>query len=111
LIRHREPPLGGVAIQGGVRGAVALDCFVAALLAMTWEISQATGTRWARRLCNKSEEFTEYRQRLTRSGRHNMNTTKEATLLPSGYRRNGGIMNVLAIGRRIANAILVETFC
>jgi hypothetical protein len=36
LTRHREPPLGGVAIQNsGAPGAVAMDCFVAALLAMT----------------------------------------------------------------------------
>jgi hypothetical protein len=27
LIRHREPPLGGAAIQGGASGAEALDCF------------------------------------------------------------------------------------
>jgi len=26
LIRHREPPLGGAAIQSGARSAVALDC-------------------------------------------------------------------------------------
>jgi hypothetical protein len=32
---HREPPLGGVAIQGRKLGAAALDCFVAPLLAMT----------------------------------------------------------------------------
>jgi hypothetical protein len=55
LIRHREPPLGGlaiqdgVAIQGGVRGAVALDCFVAALLAMTWDVLQEASTRRAGR--------------------------------------------------------------
>jgi hypothetical protein len=35
LTCHREPPLGGVAIQGHKLGAAALDCFVAALLAMT----------------------------------------------------------------------------
>jgi hypothetical protein len=35
LTCHREPPLGGVAIQGCKLGAAALDCFVAALLAMT----------------------------------------------------------------------------
>jgi hypothetical protein len=35
LTCHREPPLGGVAIQGRKLGAAALDCFVAALLAMT----------------------------------------------------------------------------
>jgi hypothetical protein len=35
-IRHREPPLGGVAIQGRRHRAEALDCFVAKrLLAMT----------------------------------------------------------------------------
>ncbi len=45
LICHREPPLGGVAIQGGSGGAVALDCFVAALLAMTWEFLTDTATR------------------------------------------------------------------
>jgi hypothetical protein len=35
VIRHREPPLGGAAIQGRKHRAEALDCFVAALLAMT----------------------------------------------------------------------------
>ncbi len=36
--RHREPALGGVAIQGGRTSLVhaALDCFVASLLAMTF---------------------------------------------------------------------------
>jgi hypothetical protein len=35
---HREPPLGGVAIQGRRTAVVpaALDCFVAPLLAMTF---------------------------------------------------------------------------
>jgi hypothetical protein len=49
LIRNREPPLGGVAIQRGVPGAVALDCFAAALLATTSEVLQETATRWATR--------------------------------------------------------------
>jgi hypothetical protein len=35
LLRHCEPPVGGVAIQGREHCAAALDCFVALLLAMT----------------------------------------------------------------------------
>ena len=35
LTRHCEPPLGGAAIQGRMHCAAALDCFVAALIAMT----------------------------------------------------------------------------
>jgi hypothetical protein len=59
LIRHREPPLGGVAIQRGARGAAALDCFVAALLAMTSEVLRQIATGRARRntLCHKSQNF------------------------------------------------------
>jgi hypothetical protein len=39
-IRHREPPLGGVAIQGRPHRAGPLDCFVAKrLLAMTVALS------------------------------------------------------------------------
>jgi hypothetical protein len=39
-LRHREPPLGGVAIQGRKHRAAPLDCFVAKrLLAMTLTLS------------------------------------------------------------------------
>jgi hypothetical protein len=43
LPRHREPPLGGVAIQGHrTASAAALDCFVAKpLLAMTLSSPQS----------------------------------------------------------------------
>jgi len=41
-IRHREPPLGCVAIRSGARGVVVFDCFVAGLVAMTSNVFRKT---------------------------------------------------------------------
>jgi hypothetical protein len=46
--RHREPPLGGVAIQGK-RSCGPLDCFVAPLLAMTGMVAM-TGASASERI-------------------------------------------------------------
>jgi hypothetical protein len=47
LIRHREPPLGGAAIQSGASDALALDCFAAKpRLAMTLDVFQEIANGW-----------------------------------------------------------------